>query len=198
MVCGSECNDKHGDLFHGGNLSSTWLLNIKASHELLGGTQNMTALLGRHLFYLSSIIFIHIFRPCLFVTWIPGYTWMDLYFEFYGVGNILINMNTAELELHKKTLWWSASASWSWITHWASVSGLYTSSKNQWHGALYSNLQELPLVIKWNGLGNTMHKVHQLLQHMALETSNKNGKYCSLSLYTYYGKGFMTSINHQI
>lgn len=43
-----------------------------------------------------------------------------------------------------------------------------------------------------------MHKVHQLLQHMALETSNKNGKYCSLSLYTYYGKGFMTRINHQI
>lgn len=101
MVCGSECNDKHGDLFHGGNLSSTWLLNIKASPELLGGTQNMTALLGRYLFYLSSIIFIHIFRPCLFVTWIPGCTWMDLYFEFYGVGNILINMNTAELELHK-------------------------------------------------------------------------------------------------
>lgn len=43
-----------------------------------------------------------------------------------------------------------------------------------------------------------MHKVHQLLQHMALETSNKNGKYCSLSLYTYYGKGFMTRINHII
>lgn len=104
MVWGSECNDKHGDLFHGGNLSSTWLLNIKASPELLGGTQNMTALLGRYLFYLSSIIFIHIFRPCLFVTWIPGCTWMDLYFEFYGVGNILINMNTAELELHKNPL----------------------------------------------------------------------------------------------
>lgn len=49
--------------------------------------------------------------------------------------------------------------------------------------------------MKW--LGNTMHKV-QILQHMALETSNKNGKYCSLSLSTYYRKGFMTSINHQI
>lgn len=140
----------------------------------------MTALLGRYLFYLSSIIFIHILRPCLFVTWIPGYTWMDLYFEFYGVGNILINMNTAEPELHKNP---------------RMVSKCFLVMNNTLG---ISNLQELPLVIKWNGLGNTMHKVHQLLQHMALETSNKNGKYCSLSLYTYYGKGFMTRINHQI
>lgn len=33
---------------------------------------------------------------------------------------------------------------------------------------------------------------------MVLEIFNKNGKYCFLSFYIYYGKGFMISINYQI